>query len=168
MSVAPSLRALRINAVELLRQPGAVREIDVVLGDAARSDLDLTDPRIAGDITVDVEAVSTVDGVAVHGDVHVPWVGECRRCLTPLSGVATAEFDELFQPAERAADADAVPFEGDQIDLAPIVREYVLLELPDSPLCGPDCPGVYPEFGQDADTRDPRWAALDELRLDDE
>ena len=32
MSVAPALRALRVNAVELLRQPGATRDIEVVLG----------------------------------------------------------------------------------------------------------------------------------------
>lgn len=168
MSVAPPLRALRINAVELLRQPGAVRRIDVVLGDAALAELQLSDPRIGGDVTVAVEAVSSVDGVAVRGDVSVPWTGECRRCLTPMAGVAVAPFDELFQPAERAAAAEATPFEGDQIDLAPIVREYILLELPDGPLCGPDCPGVFPEFGQDADTRDPRWSALDDLRLDEE
>jgi len=159
-------RALRVNAVELLRQPGAVRAIDVVLGDEARAELDLTDTRISGDITVSVEAVSAVDGVAVHGEVGVPWEGECRRCLTPMSGVAVAELDEQFVTGPSLRD-DALPIEGDQIDLAPIVREYVLLELPDGPLCRPDCPGVFPEYGEGADTRDPRWGALDQLRLDD-
>ena len=80
--------------------------------------------------------------------------------------MAVAEFDEVFQPEVRATD-DAIPFACDQIDLAPVVREYVLLELPDGPLCRPDCPGVYPEYDQDVDRRDPRWAALDQLRPED-
>jgi len=165
--VVPALRALRINAVELLRQPGAVKPVSVVLGAEARQALDLDDPRLAGDVGFDGEAVASIDGVAVRGEVTVPWQGSCRRCLTDVAGVAVAEFDEVFQPAGRAT-GDAIEFAGDQIDLAPVVREYVLLELPDAPLCRPDCPGVYPEYAGDSDGRDPRWAALGDLRLDDE
>ncbi len=67
--------------------------------------------------------------------------------------------------------------EGDQIDLAPAVREYVLIELPDGPLCRDDCAGICPECGADrneapceCDTsvRDERWSALDDLRLPDD
>ena len=70
-----------------------------------------------------------------------------------------------------------VPTDRDQIDMAPAVREYVLLELPDGPLCRDDCAGICPvcgidrnEASCDCDTsvRDHRWAALDELRLDDD
>ena len=63
-----------------------------------------------------------------------------------------------------------------QIDLAPMVREEVLLAVPDGPLCRPDCPGLCPICGADlaegpcgCDTteRDERWAVLDQLRVDD-
>lgn len=175
MSIAPSLRALRVNAVELLRQPGAVRRVDVVLGPEARGELELTDPRISGDIAVTADVVSSVDGVAVHGEVRVPWADECRRCLIPVGGEAVATIDELFVTAEAVRD-DAPPIDGDQIDLAPLVREYSLLELPDGPLCRPDCAGICPVCGIDRNTgscgcdttvRDDRWAALDDLHLDD-
>ena len=166
MAVAPALRALRLNAVELMRQPGATKPVDVTLGADARTQLELDDPRLAGDVVFEGEAVSSIDGIAVHGEVRVPWTGTCRRCLDELSGVAVADFDEVFQPELRAT-GEAIPFTGDQIDLAPIVREYVLLELPDAPLCRPDCPVIYPEYGADADRRDPRWAALDDLHLDE-
>lgn len=160
MAVAPALRALRLNAVELMRQPGASKPVNVTLGAEARAELELDDPRLSGDVLFEGEAVSSIDGIAVHGQVHVPWADSCRRCLDGVSGVAHAEFDELFQPEGRATD-EAIPFEGDQIDLAPIVREYVLLELPDGPLCRPDCAGVFPEYGEADDHRDPRWAALE-------
>jgi uncharacterized metal-binding protein YceD (DUF177 family) len=50
----------------------------------------------------------------------------------------------------------------------------VLLHLPLAPLCSPDCAGPAPselsvlDATEDAalDTRDPRWAVLDELRFD--
>ena len=174
MTVAPPLRALRVNAIELLRQPGAAKVIEVVLGPEARAELQLDDPRIAGDITVSVEAVSAVDGITVRGEVRVPWADECRRCLTPVSGETLAEVDEMYQTVVLSE--DALPIEGDQIDLAPVVREYALLELPVGPLCRPDCAGICPVCGIDRNTatctcdtsvRDERWGALGDLRLDD-
>ena len=57
-----------------------------------------------------------------------------------------------------------------------MVREDVLLGVPDAPLCRADCPGLCPVCGADladgpcdCDTtvRDERWAVLDQLRVDD-
>jgi uncharacterized protein len=57
------------------------------------------------------------------------------------------------------------------------VREYVVLELPDDPLCRDECAGICPVCGIDRNSgscecdttvRDERWSALDDLRLDDE
>ncbi|MFZ9157663.1 MAG: YceD family protein, partial [Ilumatobacteraceae bacterium] len=68
---------------------------------------------------------------------------------------------------------DAFPIENDQIDLATMVRESVLLDLPDSPVCRPDCAGLCPACGADRnlgdcgcriETPDPRWAGLDAIR----
>ena len=72
-------------------------------------------------------------------------------------------------------DGETYPLEGDEVDLEPVVRDAVLLTLPLAPLCRPDCAGPAPTSSRwswparspaDAPTRDPRWAALDELRLD--
>jgi uncharacterized protein len=175
MSVPPPLRSLRVNAVELLRSPGASRDVSVVLGPVEQAALELDDPRIAGDIVVDVVATSTLDGVTVQGEVRVPWAGECRRCLAAVSGVAVGEVDELYVMGDSLHD-DALPLETDQIDLASLVREYALLELPEAPLCRPDCAGICPVCGIDRNTgtcscdtsvRDERWAALDDLDLGD-
>ena len=60
-----------------------------------------------------------------------------------------------------------------------MMRDTVLLALPLAPLCAPDCLGPAPHAhpvlaadDRDADEpaenapRDPRWAALDQLRTD--
>ena len=54
-----------------------------------------------------------------------------------------------------------------------MVREEVLLAIPDAPLCRDDCPGLCPVCGADLQTApcecetavgDDRWAILDQLR----
>jgi uncharacterized protein len=171
MPMATPVRDLRVNTVELLRQRGNRRAVETVLDPA---DLDVEDERITGPVDVRLSLESTLDGIEVAGAVTVPWADECRRCLRAVVGVATADVHELFQ--ERVVDPDAFEIEGDQLDLAPMVRELVLLELPDAPLCRPDCAGICPVCGADrneapcdCDTtvRDERWAALDQLRTDD-
>ncbi len=166
------LHVLRVPARELLRDPGATRPIQVAV---SASELGAEDDRITGPIDVDLTAVSSVDGISVGGTASVPWRGSCRRCLVEVTGVATASIDETYQDAV-GADDDALPIESDQIDLAGPVREYVLLELPDDPLCRDDCAGLCPVCGIDRNTstcecdtsvRDERWAVLDQLRLDD-
>jgi len=107
----------------------------------------------------------------VTGTVSASWSGECRRCLEPAADAAVATVDERYQYA--VTDPDAFPIDNDQLDLVPLVREAVLLELPDAPLCRPDCAGLCGvcganlnagECGCRTQQADPRWAALDELR----
>ena len=70
------------------------------------------------------------------------------------------------------ADEDAYPLVDDELDLEPLVRDAVLLELPLAPLCREDCAGLCPQCGANrnegacgcAAPRDPRWATLDVLR----
>ncbi len=69
-------------------------------------------------------------------------------------------------------DEDAYPMTGNDLDLEPMARDAVLLELPLAPLCAPDCRGLCPQCGANrnlgdcecAPARDPRWSALDALR----
>jgi uncharacterized protein len=95
-----------------------------------------------------------------------------------------AEVREIFEP--RPTEGETYPLEGEEIDLEPLVRDALLLDLPLAPLCRPDCPGpagpgdeaddsstAAPEGegdGTDDDAPaapvDPRWAVLSQLRLD--
>lgn len=166
------LHLLRVSARELLRTPGSVREIGTDVDALA---LGIDDARVTGPIDVELYAVSSIDGIAVTGELAIPWTTACRRCLTEVSGRAVVDVDELYQ--DETLDEEAFTIEGDQIDLAPAVGEYVLIELPDGPLCRDDCAGICPVCGIDrnegscdCDTsvRDDRWSALDDLRLEDD
>ena len=65
-----ALRPLRVNAVEMLRQPGAVKDIEVTV---ASADLDVEHDALAGDITVGVAHETMNDGIVVRGEVRAPW-----------------------------------------------------------------------------------------------
>ncbi len=170
--VTDSLRPLRINAVELLRQPGAVRDVDAAVDPEA---LDAGHERVDGDIRVDLHLTAMNDGIEVTGTVSAPWATVCRRCLVDLAGVAVGQVDELYQI--EPLDPDAYLIEDGQLDLAPLVRETALLELDLERQCRDDCAGLCPVCGIDrnagscdCDTTvvDDRWAALEDFVPDDQ
>jgi uncharacterized protein len=161
---------LRVNAAELLRRPGS--EKDVTL-EVAVVDLGVHDDRLRGDDTVKValHLESLSDGIVVRGVVEAPWHGICRRCATAATGLVHADVHELYQ--EVVTDPDAFELVGDQLDLAPMVGEVLVLDAPASPLCRVDCKGLCPHCGIDrnVDTcscsdepTDLRWGALDQLK----
>lgn len=121
-------------------------------------------------ITVDLEIESVSNGVMAAGTITAAWEGECRRCLDPVRGTLELEVRELFS---TEGDLDEVyPLVDDEIDLRPMVRDAVVLNLPQAPLCGPDCLGPDPErypatVEDDSKPADDRWAALSELRFND-
>lgn len=163
--MADPLRPLRINAVELLRQPGAVRDIEL---DIAADALDAVHERLAGDIHVALRLTAMNDGIAVVGTVRADWSTVCRRCLGDISGTAVGEVDDLYQI--QPLDPDAYIIEDGQLDLAPLVRETILLELDLERLCREDCAGLCAICGADRNTTDcscdtevgdARWAALE-------
>lgn len=124
------------------------------------------------EVDVDVDLESVHGGVMARGTVRAPWAGECRRCLQPAAGTLEAEVAELFQ--EDSDPETTYPLRGDQLDLEPLARDAVLLELPPVPLCADDCRGLCPTCGADLNVApcdckpasDDRWAALDALRTD--
>ncbi len=168
-----SVRALRLNTVELLRQPGTTREVEVVV---ATADLGVDDGRVVGNtVAADLRATSTVDGIVIDGQVVVVWADECRRCLVDVRRTVAVEVDELYQQA--ITDPDAFELGPTALDLTPIVRDGTMLALAEPPpLCRDDCAGICPVCGTDRNVsactcdvtiRDERWAALDDLQTDD-
>lgn len=163
--MADLLRPLRINAVELLRQPGAVRDVSV---DVAAAPLDAEHERLVGDIHVELRLTALNDGIDVDGTVSAAWSTVCRRCLVDVSGTAIGVVDELYQI--EPLDPDAYLIEDGQLDLAPLIRETALLELETERLCRDDCAGLCPVCGVDRNSaecscdtsvKDDRWAGLE-------
>lgn len=79
---------------------------------------------------------------------------ECVRCLTETSVPLHSEFDELYAFSIRSvSDSGLILPEDGHIDLEPILREYLTLEIPIRPLCKDDCKGLCMECGENLNER---------------
>ena len=129
-------------------------------------------PGAPPDLDLRVESVS--EGVLVSGTLSAPITGECSRCLTPFSERIEVALTELFAYPDSLTEATTEEDEvghvvGDTVDLEQPIIDAVGLELPFSPVCRSDCPGLCPkcgialataEPGHHHDEIDPRWAKL--------
>jgi uncharacterized protein len=163
-------RPLLVGVTELLRRPASRKPVRV---QAPAEGLHVVDSRVpdGAEVDVDLELESMADGITVTGTVSAPWEGTCRRCLVPVTGRLEVPVRELYQ--HHPTSEDAFEFSGDQIDLEPLVREALLLELPLAPVCSDTCAGLCPQCGANRNEvdcghevvlTDPRWGALDALR----
>lgn len=159
---------LRLVVADLLRRPGASRAVRlrVPLGPLAGAVVEL------GEIEIEVVLERVSDGIVVRGDLGAPWSGACSRCLAPVSGEVHVHVDELYEPSPL--DDETYRLDDDVLDLEPVVRDGLALELPAVPRCRPECAGLCPDCGADRNVTncrhettspDPRWAALQSLDL---
>lgn len=168
---------VRIGVAELRRRPGQRREFR---REVDLAPVDVSGSALSGDgrVAVDLVLESISDGVVASGSVTVDWTGSCRRCLEATGGRSVAEVHEVFKDrVDEQGDASAgvLPVEGDGVDLGPVIHDAAVLALPLAPLCDPSCKGPLPDdlpvaTSDDPVERpvDPRWAALDELRFDED
>jgi uncharacterized protein len=165
-------RPFIVQVAALRKVAGTTREVvrRGIIDDLGAVSVSVPDGSV---IEADLVLSSYPGGITATGTVTAPWLGECRRCGGPVSGTVNAHVRERYAPVGgKAEDEDAYPLEGDELDLEPLVRDAVLLELPLAPLCMPDCLGLCPQCGTNwnqqpcscAPAVDPRWAALDGLR----
>ncbi len=164
------MRPFTVSVAALVHRPGA-RHREQVSGSI--SGLAVVGTAVPGDgvVVVDTSLAWVTDGLLATGTVCAPWTGECRRCLCPVTGELAVEFCELFEDSPR--DGESYQLRLDTIDLTPLAREAILLDLPLAPVCSPDCKGLCPTCGADLNrgscdcapvSGDARWAALDVLR----
>jgi len=97
----------------------------------------------------------TQQGLVVQGGFSGDTTLECVRCLKDFSSHLDWEFTELYAFNNKSVSETGLMLSEDaQIDLAPILREYALLEVPIKPLHDPDCKGLCIECGQDLNVKD--------------
>jgi uncharacterized metal-binding protein YceD (DUF177 family) len=117
----------------------------------------------------------------------------CSRCINPVTlqideklrvtfmpphelpgdDEADAADDDAEGPEVSEEDLDVFPFDGERIDLEPLLREQFVLAVPFAPLCAETCKGLCPQCGIDRNTAscsceppiDPRLAALKGLKI---
>lgn len=163
-------------ARELLRRPGQMKTLRRDVAAPEGFGLDLVAVPVGEPIQLDLRLESVMEGVLASGSVEVDVAGECSRCLESFTDHVEVDLTELYAYPDSATDESADPDEvsrivDEKIDLEPAVRDAVLLELPNAPLCREDCPGprspdpeawAFVPVGSARETIDPRWAALQE------
>jgi uncharacterized protein len=168
----PTSSVFRIPVTSLLRRPGASRtaQVEGTLADIRGPGAEVGDEQpIAVDLTL--ERVS--EGIVVRGSVTTRWDAACSRCLVPVGDDLVVHVGELYE--RHPLEGETYPLsEDDVVDLEPLIRDALLLELPAVPLCRPDCRGLCPSCGVDHNQAgcdcshaepDPRWDALRSLDL---
>jgi uncharacterized protein len=161
---------LRVDVADLLRRPGSRRDLTLDAPVAGFS-VGLVHVEEGARLNGQLALEPLSDGLVVHGEVWVEWRAECARCLDQIRGQTRVPVDELFEP--QPTEGETFPLEGSEIDLEPLVRDVLGVELPLAPM-PPSLPDGRCELclrapeatdDLDGDERDPRWAALDDLDL---
>jgi uncharacterized protein len=108
----------------------------------------------------------------------------CSRCLKEFSMPVEHQFDFVLSPVPlgaagateelRREELGLSYYSGDEINLAPLIREQVMLALPTRPLCAETCRGLCGGCGADLNYEgcrcshsadDPRMAFFRTLRI---
>ncbi len=181
--MTPQPATLVVDSRALHRQPGASLRVaaTVAAGAELANDVARAEP---GSLRIDLLLESVLDGILVTGTATVPIVAECVRCLEEVHRIQSVEFQQFFAypgvsqgEADTGVDgADVVPMSGEDLDLTDAFRDAVLLALPLTPTCRPDCPGLCPECGvrlaehpgHKHEHQDPRWSGLAQWRATDQ
>ena len=143
-----------------LRLQGELPVAELDLG--AADDLVHAEKPLRYDLTVQ----SLHDSILVMGKLVLPLDCECGRCLKPFKFDLVLKDWALHLPLEGE---DKVSIVNDSVDLTPFVREDMLLDFPQHPLCKPECAGLKANTVRAAEADEPTasivWAELDKLKL---
>jgi uncharacterized protein len=139
----------------------------------AELDLDLRDEMIRAQkpLRYDLEVQKVEEGLLLHGRLRLTLQCQCVRCLKPFEYHLDLRGWAHHCPLEGE---EKVAVVNDCADLTPRVREDILLEFPQHPLCGANCRGLPKKEAGKAgkagsavqSSEEPSaWAALDKLKL---
>lgn len=140
-----SFNALRLNVGFLIHQSvGFSREFLFDYETIHLSpDLDL------GLFSGSVRITRTPQGLLVQGRIAASLVVQCVRCLADITQPLQVDFTELYAFSPRTtSESNLILPEDGHIDLAPLVREFFLLEIPINPICDSNCRGLCPICGE--------------------
>ncbi len=143
-------KPFRINVGFIIHEEvGYSHEIPFDLPKVKIEDLELQ--NLTGSVTIG----RTPQGLVVQGKFSADTILECVRCLKEFTYPLNWEFTELYAFTKKSvSESELLVPEDAQLDLAPLIREYALLEIPIKPLHDPDCKGLCIECGQDLNIKD--------------
>ncbi len=135
-------RALRFEEPE--------REINRVLS----SGRDLY--QLVGPAELDVSYYRAGTEIFIGGTLAIEIEASCARCAEDFEESKSRSFRYVLAPKSmgydeedgtNSGDLELSVYDGDEIDLTPLVREQILLALAERPLCAEDCQGLCARCG---------------------
>ncbi|MBB3678440.1 YceD family protein [Modestobacter versicolor] len=167
-------KAWKVDLRELGRRAGSMREWEKTLAALPGWGVEMIGVPEGAPVDLHLRLESVMEGVLVSGTIDVPVTGQCARCLEPVEDTFSLDVQELYayegSTTEATSGEDEVRrIDGELLDLAPLVRDTVVLTLPLSPTCTPDCAGLCVDCGERLDDLpadhsheviDPRFAGL--------
>ena len=135
----------------------------------AELDLGVSDELIHAEkpLRYDLSVELLHDAVLATGSLTLPLDCECGRCLKKFKTELKLTGCVVHLPLEGE---DKVSVENDCVDLTPFVREDMLLNFPQHPLCKPDCAGLKKKNSAPKAEAEEKpvaavWAELDKLKI---
>jgi uncharacterized protein len=153
------------------------QEINRILGQGP-----IREYHVEGPVEVSVSFYRAGMELFFAGSLKARTGAVCARCAEEFDAPSDRPFRFVLSPKAvgysddnlRAEDLEFSLYEGDQVDLSPLIREQVILALATRPLCQEDCHGLCPHCGANlnrskcgcrAETFDPRLEAIRSLKL---
>ena len=168
--------------VDLTETDAWPKDFDLMI-EPAKIDLDAEGFRLKSLVKAVGEIEKHSAWFDVKGRIEADAEIDCSRCLEPVDRSLSIPFsirllqtEDEVEGTEKAidkSDLDSSVLESNHVDLAEVVREQILLDLPEQIFCSEDCRGLCPKCGANRnlidcrckeDETDPRWAALKNMK----
>jgi uncharacterized protein len=132
-------------------------------------------------VRVDLELTNTGELLLAQGQIKAVLTVPCSRCLEVIDLTLNVPFTMGYREMGRQEETDEAEdkiqigfqsFSGDELDLAPDIKDTIWLALPMKPLCSTDCKGLCCSCGQNLNIGsctcheekiDPRLAVLSDF-----
>jgi uncharacterized protein len=154
-----------------------------VVAEPEELDLEVANYRLTGPAAAAGEITRHIGSISVKGNIKGEAEVDCTRCLSSINTPLSIDFDvdyltegELSSQENvelQPGDLDTDELEGYQLDLTRLMREQILLNIPEQIHCTPDCKGLCEKCGGNLnlvdcnckdEEIDPRWEALKSLK----
>ena len=152
---------------------------------AEQLDLDTPNYRVVGVVSVAGQIEKHIAAINVKGNISGSVEIDCTRCLQPVERPLQVDFDVEYltegglgsdgEHEIHTSDLETDELQSNTLDLTQLVREQILLNIPEQFFCKEDCKGLCEKCGENLnlvdcncaqDEIDPRWSALKDLKID--
>lgn len=152
--------------------------MEIELSETIHSDLVQTASPVKAALRIERSSSEVLVRGRLKAEVNL----QCSRCLSVFTTPLDASVDVVYDPAEavpgeenheiKSDELDMGFYMNDTLDMNDLLVEQLILNVPMKPLCRPDCKGICPMCGVDANAvecncpetePDPRLKVLEQL-----